>query len=115
MPHKTKLYIKIIIIAIVVSGIMGYAFYRTEDLIRGPQILIHSPINGRTVDESLVHIEGVARNISSITLNDKTIFIDESGNIKEEVLLIYGYNIITLYAQDRFGREVTKTLELVYK
>ena len=86
-----------------------------NNLIEGPQIIITAPENGSTVNFSLINIVGKARNITSISLNGRTIFIDEDGRIKERVLLSYGYNVLELKAQDRFGREIKKTLELVYK
>ena len=108
-------YIKILIIIVVVSGILGYAYLRTQDLLQGPQVFIFSPQSGDTVDEALVVIEGKTQNIGSITLNGKEIITDEKGNIREERLLIYGYNIFEIKARDKFGKETTKTLELVYK
>jgi len=115
VQNKAKLYLKIFIIAIVVSSILGYAYLRTKDLIGGPQVNIHSPEDGTTVDNALIVIRGTAKNISSITLNDRQIFTDEQGRIQEEILLIYGYNILEIKVRDRFGREAVETLELVYK
>jgi len=112
---KTKLYLRILIVAIAVSGILGYAYLKTANLVQGPQITIITPENGATIDEALIVIKGTTKNISGITLNDRKIFTDELGNIKEEILLTYGYNIFEIKAQDRFGREAVKTLELVYK
>jgi len=115
VPNKTKLHLKIIITAIVVAGVFGYAYSRMRNLIEGPQIVITAPENGRTVDSSLINIRGETRNITSISLNGRTIFTDEDGHIQERVLLSYGYNVLEFRAQDRFGREIKKVLELVYK
>ena len=48
-------------------------------------------------------------------MNDRQMFTDEEGEFSEKLLLSYGYNIITVKAKDRFGRETKKTLELIYK
>ena len=48
-------------------------------------------------------------------MNDRKIFIDQQGNFKEKILLSYGYNIITMKANDKFGRNTKKKLELIYK
>ena len=81
----------------------------------GPIITIHTPENGSTLTESLVTIKGVAENISHISLNDRSIFIDEEGRFQEKLLLSYGYNIMTIKAEDKFGRKTEEILELVYK
>jgi hypothetical protein len=108
-------YVRLGLISLFAAGIIGYALFQTRNLIQGPIIKIHSPVNGSSLTKSFVEIEGAAKNISYINLNDRQIFTDESGAFSERLLLSYGYNIITLRARDKFGREVEKTLELVYK
>ncbi len=95
--------------------IFGYGAFRAQNLVRGPDIGITSPQNGGTTTESLVQVEGFARNISFITLNGEKIFTDEQGIFKQKLLLSRGYNIMTLEAKDRFGRTAQKTLQITYK
>jgi predicted ATPase len=80
----------------------------------GPVISISEPSNGATLTSSLIEVLGTTKNISSINLNDRQIFINESGAFEEKLLLSPGYNIITFRAEDRFGRKTQKVLELVY-
>ncbi len=107
--------LKIFLIVVVIFLIAGYAYYRTKDFIRGPTITILSPINGSTLRNSLIEIEGTTKNISYISINDRQIFTDESGFFREKLLLYPGYNIISIKASDKFERSIEKTLELVYK
>ncbi|MDP6387930.1 MAG: hypothetical protein QGG63_01490 [Candidatus Pacebacteria bacterium] len=95
--------------------IFGYAFFQARNIILGPVIKIQEPQNGVSLEHSLVGIEGTAKNISHISMNDRQIFTDEQGQFREKLLLSYGYNIITIKAKDRFGRKTKKTLELIYK
>jgi len=95
--------------------IIGYSLYQSRNLRSGPQLNIVSPINGALSTTSTTQIQGVAKNITSISLNDRPIFVDEDGNFSENLLLSYGYNIIGISAKDKFGRSVSKRLELVYK
>lgn len=115
-PYKDgKMIIKTLIISIFVLSIMGYGLFQAKKIIEGPEISVASPLNGGTVSSSAVDIEGVAKNIASISLNDRPIFIDESGNFKEKLMLYPGYNIITIKAHDKFGSAIEKKVELVYK
>jgi len=86
-----------------------------KDFIIGPTITISSPTNGESVGNSLIELKGTAKNISYISVNDRRIFTDEEGVFKEKLLLYPGYNIISVKAEDRFDRNIEKTLELVYK
>ncbi|MEX0934129.1 MAG: hypothetical protein WD003_02670 [Candidatus Paceibacterota bacterium] len=113
--QKIKQYL-IIAFTIALFGIIaGYTYNRASVLIHGPRISIETPKNGATVGRELLTIQGYAYNTSAITLNDNKIFVDENGLLREQILLAEGYNVITLAAQDRFGRTTQQTLELVYK
>jgi hypothetical protein len=95
--------------------LLGYAGFRAENLIRGPELAITSPQTGTTTESALIEIQGVTRNISYVTLNGDKITTDKDGVFKSKLLLSYGYNIITVEAKDRFGRVINRTIQLVYK
>jgi hypothetical protein len=82
-------------------------------LILGPQISILYPSNGEVVASSLITIEGRVKNISHISLNDRPIFTDEKGAWSEKLIVSPGTSIITVKASDRFGREITKNIQVV--
>src|SRR3989344_3005573 len=103
------------IIAIVLFGIIGYSLFEARFLIEGPIVTVTGPKEGEVATSSLIEITGKAQNISDISLNDRKIFIDEEGHFSEQLLLSYGYNILTLKAKNRFGRETKKVLEVVYQ
>ncbi|HEY4486466.1 MAG TPA: hypothetical protein VJB70_01900 [Candidatus Paceibacterota bacterium] len=107
--------IEIVIFIVIIGLFLTYAYSRTENLIRGPHILIETPRDGITSRQSLVTVSGTAKNTNTLFLNDRQIFTDQKGTIREELLLSYGYNIFAFRATDKFGREVVKTIQLVYK
>lgn len=115
MERNAKFVLGLVVFLLVVSGISGYAYFQSRDFLRGPQVTITSPKNGETVEKPVVVIEGATQHVAYISLNDGTIFIDSQGLFKEKLLLLPGYNILTIKAEDRFGKKVKKTLELVYK
>ena len=108
-------YLKVLFGLLFIGVIAGYTVLQSEDFIDGPQITILSPADGILFEEPLVRIEGRAERVAEITLNGSPIFIDESGNFDEQLLLVSGQNIITIEAQDKFERKVSKKLELLYK
>ena len=90
--------------------------YNSRIFIAGPQIDILRPQNGETITESpLIRVQGEARNIAFMELNNKQIDTNEESKFNEPVLLYPGYNVITIFAKDKFGRTVEKQIELVYK
>lgn len=94
--------------------ILGYGASKSINLLMGPEIRIDSPKNGETLREPLLNIKGLVKNAAFITLNDKQIFVDDKGNMTDQILLYEGYNIMTVKAKDKFGREKIVTREIVY-
>ncbi len=113
--YKTRKNIRIAIISLLLLLLVGYTAYEIQRVAYGPRINITSPKNGALVSDSLVEVTGIAQNIKDISLNDRKIFIDEKGNFSESVLLSYGYNVLTMKASDKFGRETEKIIEVIYK
>ena len=113
--HKTRRYIKIITVIFLIVVFVGYTLYEIQKVVLGPRIEVLSPTNGSLVANSFTEISGIAKNINEISLNDRKIYTDEQGNFKEELLLAYGYNAVSLKASDKFGRKTEKVVEVIYK
>ncbi len=113
--RKIKYFIKVWVALGAIAIVLGYGAYRAKDFAEGPTITVDAPQDGRVFSESLVTLSGTAHNLSFLTLNDSKIFTDESGTWSERILLSKGYNVLTLKAQDRFGRTEVNTLQLIYQ
>lgn len=110
-PEKPPLYTTIVILAVVF--VVGYALFQARKIVSGPSIKVETPQNGQIVHENPIEVTGIAKNINSISLDDRAIFIDEKGVFREKLLLYPGYNIIEIDAKDRFGKKTTKMIEVV--
>ena len=106
---------QIALAGIVLTLLVGYGLFQARDLIEGPSVTIQKPTDGALLRSSLVQVTGSVENITSIELNDRTIYVNEHGTFTEPVVLAQGYNVVTIEATDRFGRTTTNTLELVHK
>ena len=93
--------------------LIAYSLYQARFLVLGPQIWIDNPQDGSTVDDSLVIMEGRSKNIAWISLNDRQIFTDEEGVWGEKLLVSEGVSIMTVSARDRFGRETSRSVQIV--
>ena len=114
MTDRTKAYAKFFLLSIIVLGIVGYSLYQARNLIEGPKITLTSPSNGATITDPLVHIQGTAKNITFISINNNQIYVDNAGKFDEDLLASPGYNSWVLEARDKFGRTVRKNIELVF-
>ena len=93
--------------------IVGYALWQLRDVISGPKLIITSPEAGLVADKPLVMVEGMAKHIDWLYLNDRQIFTDEAGHFNEKLIGLPGYNMAKLEGKDKFGRRTVKMLEFV--
>lgn len=114
MKRNTRATIKKVSIGLFALVIVGYTLFNARLLIWGPQINNIDPADGSVFESGLVKVSGTTRNITQISLNDRTIFIDESGKFGENILLSPGLNIIELHGKDKFDREINHILNYVY-
>lgn len=101
------------ILLFLLSLFVLYILFQARFLLAGPQILIAEAYTD-THTERVVTIEGVAKNITHMTLNGRQVYTDTLGNFKEAVVLENGYTIATLQAEDRYGRTTRVNKEFVY-
>jgi len=95
--------------------ILAYALFNARQLINGPEIIIRSPENGRSFDTPFIEIFGEAKNTSFISMNGRTIYINENDEFREKLLLPPGTSIIRIDARDRFERSTEETLWYTYE
>jgi hypothetical protein len=109
-----QLLIKPIILILVVVSITGYSLLKIKNFVVGPEITLYSPQDGLSAKTDLVLIKGKAERISQIFINGRKVFTDEAGNFNEPYLLASGYNLLEIMANDQFGRQVVKKVQLVF-
>lgn len=90
----------------------SYGIIESKPMIEGPKVTIKSPIYGETYKNQDLIIKGIAKNIKTISLNGRDIFLDKEGNFIEKLLMSPGYNIISIKAEDRFGKQISKKIEI---
>ncbi|MEI8337795.1 MAG: hypothetical protein WCF92_01455 [bacterium] len=111
MDARRKLAIALAFIFLI--SFLIYAGFEAKKIIYGPQIDITSPKDGTTLEnDGNFVVSGTTRNVSFLSLNGRQIFTDSDNNFKENLVLLPGYNIITLSAKGRYGKEISKKLKM---
>jgi hypothetical protein len=104
--------LRALIILFVIIVVLGYAIWRSENYVRGPEINIFVPVDNYATTTSTIVIEGQVERVNSLYLNGKSVSVDEQGNFKEEIIIFPGVNTITIEAHDRFQRITKKQLKI---
>ena len=107
--------LRIILFSLLGLFIVAYSLFQAWKLLSGPIIEVYTPQNGATYNQTLIEIDGRAKNISYLNLNDRPIFTDKDGKFSEKLLLSPGLNIIKLDARDKFKTYTEKKLQIILK
>jgi hypothetical protein len=107
--------IKRFVIILSVFLLVSYGLFNARNLIMGPTIEIFSPAKDMETEENVIIVNGRAKNITFISLNEKPISVDTQGLFEEKLLLSPGSNIIEIKARDRFKKEIKKVIKIYYK
>ena len=90
----------------------GFTYMKMGFLIRGVRIAATITHNEAS---PIVEVAGNARNAIYLSLNGREIFIDKDGSFTEPVALLPGLSVVTLDAQDKFGKTFEKKFEVMYQ
>jgi hypothetical protein len=89
-----------------------YAGFEVAKLYRGPSLVINTPNDMSTVDNPLVEVTGTAQRVAYIKINGRQIFADTKGYFSDKLLLLPGYNIISIEVNDKFGKAISKEVRM---
>lgn len=100
-------------LCIMLFGIIGtFTYDKMSFLIKG--VKIEASID-QEHNSSMVSIKGNAKNAIYLSLNGREIFIEKDGAFTEPIALLPGFGVVTLTAQDKFGKTAEKKFEVVYE
>lgn len=103
------------IVGLFVAILLGYTAYETRGLVGGPLVTILEPSDGFITASSTLFIKGTAYRTNTLTLNGKTIYIDQKGTFSEELLVVPGHTILEITAVDTFSRKTVQQIRIIRK
>ena len=109
-----KKLLKLISLGLLFIVIIGYGIWRGRDLIFGIKLSVTGVTNNETVKESVLNLSGSAYHAIAITVDGRTVSIEEDGSWQDPIALVPGYNIITVSAKDKFDRIISQTFTVNY-
>ena len=111
MRDNTKTHLKVGLIAVLFLLIGSLTYFKTRDLFQGVDLHVSGISDGRA-SSPLIEISGRAKHATYLGINDRPIYIEPNGNYRESLLLLPGYNIITVQARDKFNNQSEKVYKL---
>ena len=112
---KTK--IKIGFLTLSVLSIVALTAFELRKVVEGPTVKLtcsETPCEKIVTEKSLYSLSGTTSNISEIHIGNRKIYTDTAGKFSEYITLYPGANNLTIFAKDRFGKEVKKDISVYY-
>ncbi len=106
-----KWWLRIGLFGILFIGISAFTYLKMNFLVRGVEIIATLDHQGVS---PVAEIVGNAKNAVFVSLNGREIFIDKNGDFSETVALLPGLSVVTLEAEDKFGKAMEKKFEVMY-
>jgi len=90
-----------------------YATINTRLISKGIKLSVNGIENGKIYTEGTLQIGGNAKRAKHVLVNGREINIDKTGEFTDFLVLLPGYNIITISAEDKFGKITKKTFDII--
>ncbi len=110
-----KKIISILLIAGFSLFIISFTLFNTKAISRGISLKVDGIENGVVYTDSVKEINGNAKHSKHLLINGREINISQDGSFKDFLVLAPGYNIITISAEDKFGKITKEIYEVVKK
>lgn len=90
-----------------------YVTFNTRLVLRGISLSIEGLENGKIYNEGSIEIDGNAKRAKHLLVNGREVYMDQEGNFKDFVILLPGYNVISVTAEDKFGKVTKNIFEII--
>lgn len=95
--------------------VTGFLAMRLISFLRPPWISLESPTEAAIVSTPLVRVKGQVNWEGRLTVNNREVRIDESGNFDEDIEVRVGANTLLFVAENKFGRRAEVVRHIVVR
>ena len=94
--------------------LIGYLWYEVSGFAVAPKLTLDQPAQEELqIKKDLLRIKGRTESNASLTINQEPIPVNQEGKFNQRIRLQPGFNILTLKATNRSGRETVKKIKII--
>lgn len=108
-------YLSRILIAVAIIGLVSFLIFKVNDIFQPPPLSIISPADGQIVTDRQLLVSGMSSPEAEIVINNKAVYVEQSGKFTTTVDLQKGLNLITMTAKKRYSRTTTAEIRVLLK
>ena len=99
----------------VMAGVVFYLWHQINSFNATPYLYVSEPSEDRIVNCNFIQFRGQAEKDAKTKINGEVVYLDSSGNFSVKINLREGLNIITVEAENRFGKKAEITRRIIYE
>lgn len=102
-------------IIVVVVIFAGYLIWQIRGILTPPLLTVYTPMEGSVTSHTNITVQGITGKEAKLSINGKSVMIDENGKFSLEIGLAPGVNTITVAAVKKHGKTTTITRHVIVK
>ncbi|MDP1845934.1 MAG: DUF4115 domain-containing protein [Candidatus Moranbacteria bacterium] len=99
-------------ISLVVLGGFLFLYKEIGRFAAVPRLAITEPLGDEAIEGNSIDVIGFTDQDAKLTINDQSVLVNDNGEFRESILLQEGLNAITISATNRFGKNVSKKINI---
>lgn len=99
-------------ISLVVLGGFLFLYKEIGRFAAVPRLAITEPLGDEAIEGNSIDVIGFTDQDAKLTINDQPVLVNDNGEFRESILLQEGLNAITISATNRFGKNVSKKINI---
>ncbi|MDD3486893.1 MAG: DUF4115 domain-containing protein [Candidatus Moranbacteria bacterium] len=108
----TPRYLAVAVIVIAIVGGFSYLYNQVGRFAAVPRLVITSPASDESVPGNSISVSGFTDEDAKLTINGQPVLVSDRGEFKEDILLQNGVNAVTISAENRFEKKISKILNI---
>lgn len=97
--------IRNILLVLIILAFFSYLSFYLLKAREMPELVIHEPKDNITIEEQKINISGKTDPSAKLTINGKTIFLENNGNFSTGIDLKQGINELVIISQKKYSQE----------
>ena len=108
-------YLRRIAIGIAAIGLVSFLAIKVNDIFQPPPLTINAPADGQIVTDRQLTVSGMSSPEAEIVINNKAVYVEQSGKFSTAVDLQKGLNLIKMTAKKRYSRTTAVEIRVLLR
>ncbi len=93
--------------------LVSYTIKNTRLISGGIDLQIEGIENGKIYNDGTLQITGNAKRAKHLLVNGREVSLNQDGDFVDYLVLLPGYNIVTVSAEDKFGKITKQIFDII--